>query len=174
MNRAAAEGAVNPFPILGYLPSVFQEDQFAARFTAGLDEVSAPAIGVLDCLPAYLDPRTTPSDFLPWLGSWVGLDLRGLPEDRMRALVVAAPSLHSLRGTLTGLRLWLELLTGGTVHVVDGAGVFAGDAAATTPFLEVKIAAPDPAAVSMDAVDRVIAANKPVHVPHAVTVVRRR
>ncbi|WP_434447158.1 phage tail protein [Lentzea sp. E54] len=177
MSRGTTDGAVSPFPISSYLPAVFQEDSFAPRFTAGLDEVLAPAVGVLDCLSAYLDPGTTPEDFLPWLGSWLGLRLMAtVPPARMRALIEAAPRLYASRCTMTGLREWLELMTGGDVMLHDRVRIIVsavpsrGAHHVEPPHLLVDISVDDPARVPLADVDNVIALNKPVHVPHTLKV----
>ena len=46
-----------PAPIGEQLPALYADDDFAQRFTAGLDTVLAPVFSTLDNLPAYLDPR---------------------------------------------------------------------------------------------------------------------
>ncbi|MDQ1374536.1 MAG: hypothetical protein QOJ09_1874, partial [Actinomycetota bacterium] len=82
------------------LPALYQDDDFALRFTAGLDDVAAPALAVLDNLTAYFDPLLAPSDFLPWLAGWVGIALdENWPEARQRALVARAGELYRSRGT---------------------------------------------------------------------------
>lgn len=67
---------------------------------------------------AYLltDPRKTPDEALAWLASWVGLALDpALPADRQRALLQVAPELSRRHGTLRGLGLALDAVTGGDV-----------------------------------------------------------
>ena len=78
---------------------------FAQNLCASLDEVLAPAISVLDCFPAYLDPRTAPPDMVDWLASWTGLlAARKLPVARRRRLVARAAALHAWRGTPDAVR----------------------------------------------------------------------
>lgn len=72
MNRAAVPGLPSRHPIGEQLPALYAEDDFAQRFTAGLDTVLAPVFATLDSLPSYFDPRLAPADFLSWLASWVG------------------------------------------------------------------------------------------------------
>ena len=74
----------------------------------------APVIGVLDCFPAYLDPRTAPPDMVDWLASWVGLlAARKLPLARRRRLVARAAALHAWRGTPDAVRELVELAATG-------------------------------------------------------------
>ena len=58
------------------------------RWCAGLDEVLAPIIATLDCLPDYFHPATTPDDALGWLAGWIGLRLVDR-QPRQRELVAA-------------------------------------------------------------------------------------
>ena len=121
--RGMVAGLGTPYPIGTMLPAILQEDAVAMLLTEALDDVLAPAIGTLDCLHAYLDPRLTPPDFLEWLAGWVGVELNeNWPGARQRAIVAAAVELHRARGTVAGLRRYLELATGGTVVIEDSGG----------------------------------------------------
>jgi phage tail-like protein len=126
--RAALPGLASRQPLGTMLPSMYAGDDFAQRFTAGLDTVLAAILSTLDNLPAYLDARLTPEDFLAWLGSWVAIDLEpGWPVELRRLVIRHAVELHRWQGTARGLvdRLWLCL----GVH----ASVADGPAAAWSP-----------------------------------------
>jgi phage tail-like protein len=56
----------SPYPLIEYLPAVFAEDRFLVRWTAAMDDVLAPIVNIIDCLPAYVDPRLAPEDFAGW------------------------------------------------------------------------------------------------------------
>ncbi|GAA2730945.1 phage tail protein [Streptomyces nogalater] len=122
MSRAAVPGLPSRHPIGEQLPALYADDDFAQRFTAGLDTVLAPVFLTLDTLPAYLDPRLAPADFLTWLASWVGAtDDPAWPEGQRREAVTRAVELHRWRGTARGLTEALRLALG--VHAeVTGAG----------------------------------------------------
>jgi phage tail-like protein len=121
--RAGVEGGVSPHPLAATLPALYADDSFAQRWCAGLDEVLAPVIGVLDSFPAYLDPWTTPPDVLDWLASWVGLDaVAALPVERRRALVYQAADLHAWRGTPAAVRGLVQLATGRDVDLEESGG----------------------------------------------------
>lgn len=63
-------------------------------------------------LPAYLDARLAPEDFLAWLASWVAVELDpGWPPQLRRLVVRHGVELHRWHGTARGLvdRLWLCL-----------------------------------------------------------------
>ncbi|MFH9403538.1 phage tail protein [Streptomyces sp. NPDC017638] len=122
MSRAAVPGLPSRHPIGEQLPALYADDDFAQRFTAGLDTVLAPVFLTLDTLPAYLDPRLAPADFLTWLASWVGAtDDPEWPEDRRREAVTRAVELHRRRGTARGLTEALRLALGVDAEVT-GAG----------------------------------------------------
>jgi phage tail-like protein len=138
--RAAVPGLPSQYPIGGQLPALYADDDFAQRFTAGLDTVLAPVFATLDNLPAYLDPRVAPSDFLAWLASWVGAaDDPQWPVERRREAVVRAVELHRWRGTRRGLVEALRLALGVHAEVTgDGGAVWSSTPGADLP--------PEPAA----------------------------
>ncbi|MDT0436338.1 MULTISPECIES: phage tail protein [Streptomyces] len=123
MSRAAIPGLPSRYPIGEQLPALYAEDDFAQRFTGGLDTVLAPVFSTLDNLPAYLDPRLAPADFLTWLASWVGAaDDPQWPPERRREAVARAVELHRWRGTRRGLVEALRLALGARAEVEDGGG----------------------------------------------------
>ncbi|AKN70353.1 phage tail protein [Streptomyces sp. PBH53] len=135
MSRAAVPGLPSRHPIGGQLPALYADDDFAQRFTAGLDTVLAPVFLTLDTLPAYLDPRVTPADFLTWLASWVGAaDDAQWPEELRREAVVRAVELHRWRGTGRGLVEALRLALGVRAEVTeDGGAVWSSTPGAELP-----------------------------------------
>jgi phage tail-like protein len=176
--RGAVDGLPTPYPIGTLLPGILQEDEFAMRFTAGLDDTLAPIIATLDCIDAYVDPELAPDDFIDWLAQWVGVELdENWPLDRRRRAVIHAVALHRTRGTAYGLRAHLELATGGRAHVVDSGGTawsrtpggrLPGERA---PRLAVRVTVRDPATVKVAEVDEIVTAAKPAYVVHQVEVV---
>ncbi|MBK5995553.1 phage tail protein I [Streptomyces sp. MBT58] len=124
MSRAAVPGLPSRYPIGELLPALYADDDLAQRFTAGLDTVLAPVLSTLDNLPAYFDPALAPADFLPWLATWVGVDIdRAWPQELQRAVVARALELHRWRGTRRGLVEHLRLCFGVHADVRDGGGV---------------------------------------------------
>lgn len=174
--RTALPGLGTPYPIGSLLPPVMQEDPTAMRLTQAYDEVLAPVLATLDCLPAYVDTDVAPADFLEWLAGWVGATLdENWPAARQRATVSQAVTLHRTRGTVAGLRAHLEAATGLRVDVTDSGGV----ATSTTPDGElpgdprpevvVRVHGSPPAGLA--AVERLVAAAKPAHIAHRVELV---
>ncbi|MEV8374607.1 phage tail protein I [Kribbella sp. NPDC056861] len=172
--RGTPGGLGTPYPLGSLLPGVFQEDEFLIRFTAAIDELIAPAIATLDCLAAYVDPALAPPDYLGWLAGWVGTELdETWSVEQQRAAIAQAVELHRGRGTIGGLSRQLELATGGEVEVTDTGGVRwslepVDDHTGHPPArLTVVIRGTD---VSAAAVDDLVNAAKPAHVPHEVRV----
>ncbi|MEU3559429.1 phage tail protein [Kitasatospora sp. NPDC006786] len=123
MSRAAVPGLPSPYPIGELLPALFADDDFAQRFTAGLDTVLAPVFATLDNLPAYFRPGLAPADFLDWLASWVAVEVDpAWPVEVRRAVVERAVELHRWRGTRRGLTERLRLVLGAGAEIVDGGG----------------------------------------------------
>ncbi|MFB7509521.1 phage tail protein [Streptomyces broussonetiae] len=177
MSRAAVPGLPSRHPIGGLLPALYADDDFAQRFTAGLDTVLAPVFATLDSLSAYLDPRVAPLDFVAWLASWVGTaDDPEWSAQLRREAVVRAVELHRWRGTRRGLVERLRLTLGVNAEVSgDGGAVWsstAGAEALPEPSGEVLVRVwpgRDPE-VDEGRVREVVRSLCPVHVPCRVEV----
>jgi phage tail-like protein len=179
--RGLVEGLSSPHPMGPTLPALYQDDEFAQRMLAGLDAVLAPIFATLDNLDAYLDPWTTPPDFLGWLAGWVGVALDDAWDDRRRRAVVArAVDLHLMRGTAASLAAQVEIQTGGTVEIiesgatswsVDPGGELPGSA---EPLVVVRVTVPDPKAVDTQRLDSLVMAAKPAQVLHRIEIVKGR
>ena len=114
-----------------YLPELYREDElgperddpapatpadFLERFLGNFEGMLTPLEDRIAAAHLLTDPATVPADALEWLGSWIGATFEpGLSEERRRDLLRAAPELHRWRGTLRGLRLALDVATGGAV-----------------------------------------------------------
>ena len=152
--RGHVAGLATPHPLGPTLPAIYQDDDFAQRFLAALDQVVAPIYSTLDNFETYLDPYLTPDDFLPWLAGWVGIGLDESWDDaRRRAIVARAAELYRMRGTAAGLAAQVELQTGGTVEImengatswsVDPGGELPGS---PEPMVVVRVTVPDPKAI---------------------------
>ncbi|HWU08029.1 MAG TPA: phage tail protein [Streptomyces sp.] len=177
MSRAAVPGLPSPHPIGAQLPALYADADFTQRFTAGLDTVLAPVFATLDNLPAYLDPRVAPADFLAWLSSWVGgVDDPGWPVELRREAAVRAMELHRRRGTRSGLLEALRLVLGVGADVSgDGAAVWsrtAGTGLPPAPAGEVLIRVWPGRTETVDAdrVHELVRALCPVHTAYRVDV----
>jgi phage tail-like protein len=122
--------------LLNYLPAIFQENSapgqpnFLGRFLLAFerillglgevsDEVSQPGLeDKIAQLDRYFDPERTPSEFLPWLASWVALSLRqDWYEPEKRRFLRQIVPLYQLRGTKAGMEKMLQAYTGMGVEV---------------------------------------------------------
>lgn len=98
---------------LQYLPAIYQADPFLGRFLLIAETILQPIEQMIDTMADYFDPHLTPEELLPWLASWVDLDLdENWPLEQRRELVSWAVTLYRWRGTRRGLRQHLQLYTG--------------------------------------------------------------
>lgn len=105
---------------LNYLPAVYQKDDMMGRFLMLFESFWKPIEVQVDSAAYYFDPRTAPIDFLPWLASWLDLELdERWPEERLRLLIRWAIALHRSRGTRWGLLKYLEIYTGRQAKVIE-------------------------------------------------------
>jgi phage tail-like protein len=175
--RGLLPGMTTPFPLGTSLPGMYQDDDLVQRMCAGFDEVLAPVIADLDCLPAYLDPATAPLDVLHWLAGWVGVVLEDVPPERRRNLVRWAATLHRRRGTVRGVRDMVAACFGVDPEVLESGAASWSDRTGAElpggpePFLLVRLRVPDPSTVDVRRLEAVVAAVAPAHVPQRVEVV---
>jgi phage tail-like protein len=106
---------------LQYLPAIFQRRPasepesvpFLGQFLRPFEEV----IGSFEDVLAVVDRSFSPAfaraeDFLPWLASWIALVWEEeWSEDRRRRLLAEAMQLYQWRGTVAGLKRYLEIYT---------------------------------------------------------------
>ncbi|MFJ4672556.1 phage tail protein [Kitasatospora purpeofusca] len=135
MSRAAVPSLPSRHPIGEQLPALYADDDFAQRFTAGLDTVLAPVFTTLDNLPSYFDPRLAPADFLAWLATWVGgADDPRWPLALRREAVAGAVELHRWSGTRRGLVEALRLVLGVSADITgDGGAAWSSTAGGALP-----------------------------------------
>lgn len=112
-----------------YLPAILQADPFVGqllqafeRVMSGLsprdnrDEIPKGLEEYIDSIHTYFNPGiqsgsdTAPSEFLPWLASWVALSLRDEWEEKTkRQFISKIVPLYRKRGTKAGLEEILKL-----------------------------------------------------------------
>ena len=176
MRRGTLAGLSSPYPLMGGLPGLYQEDDFTQRWLSAFDEMLAPVFLALDGMPAYLDPALTPDDFLDWLAGWVGVLLdENWPIERRRDFVAQAADLFRLRGTATGLAAHVRIFSGGDVEVQESGGVSwsttSGGAIPGQPgyHLRVRVSG-TPGPIDGDRLESLVAGAKPAHAVHEVQI----
>jgi phage tail-like protein len=178
--RGLVRALISPHPLGETLPALYQEDDFTQRFVSAFDAALAPIFSALDNFPTYLDPWLAPADFLEWLGSWFGIVLdESWSLTRRRALVARAFEFYRMRGTASGLKEQVEVLTGGTVELHETGGVASSaTTGGTLPgspnfALLVRVTVDDPATINLARLDSLVMAAKPAHVTQKVEIVNR-
>jgi phage tail-like protein len=109
---------------LRYLPAVYQEDpaskEFLERFLSLFESMLHATETTIDHLPMYVDPAAAPEDFLPWLASWVSLDLYDLLSvAQKRQFILKAIEFYKQKGTVAGLTNLVSFLTGCPCYVKE-------------------------------------------------------
>lgn len=149
-----------------YLPDIYQENDFLQRFLHIFEDIWEPLEQRQDHIEMYLDPRTCPAVFLPWLASWLGVPIPAhWPEARKRRLLSQAMELYSWRGTLYGLARMIEICTGLRPEITEKP---------TEPFVfHVRIAlAPSPTGEHVDRtlIEELIQIHKPAYAGYVLEV----
>ena len=98
---------------LQYLPAIYHEDPFVGQFLLPFEQVLTGFQLLLSQIDSYFAPAHTDPDFLPWLATWVALVLdEEWDEAKRRQLIAEAVQLYRWRGTVKGLKRYLEIYTG--------------------------------------------------------------
>lgn len=110
--------------LLRRLPKVYSrqpvEADFLRRFLAMFEGLLSDWEGRGIARHALLDPQSAAEEFLPWLAGFVGLDLdRRWPAMVRRQLIQEATWLFRFRGTVPGLRRFLEICVGEPVILIE-------------------------------------------------------
>jgi phage tail-like protein len=168
------------------LPGVFQAALHPTSGLAEPDEVllaclqvmealHGPSEEILDDLARYFDPRRAPSRFVPYLAGWVDLDWLITPRNeeppagqfllteglrQLRELVAEAARLSQWRGTLRGMRHFLQAATGSTDFAISENQP---DIYGTPRSFHISIEAPAAIEAQRPLIERIIAAQKPAH-----------
>jgi phage tail-like protein len=151
--------------LLDYLPSIFADDPFLDGFLQIFESIWSPLERQVDQMHAYFDPRLTPTEFLPWLSTWVDLALdENWPEARRRELILRAAELYRRRGTKGALQDYLTIYMGAQPEIVE-------DGADGNPFhFSVIFRVGDPATIDQERIKRIIEEEKPAHTTYTLRV----
>ena len=101
-----------------YLPEMYSYDDFVNRFMMFFESFWKPVNTQISQIEDYFDPDLTPEAFLPWLASWVGMEIDDtFPKDKIRLLIKNAILFYHSRGTAESLKMFLELYSSGKVTI---------------------------------------------------------
>jgi phage tail-like protein len=102
---------------LDELPAIYQSDpksrDFLLRFLSLVETLFQDLENSIAALPRLFDPKAVPKQFLPWLATWLALELdENWSEIEQRQLIASAFDRYARRGTVAGLRESLRLFAG--------------------------------------------------------------
>ena len=105
------------------LPGIYREggkEALTYRLLGLFGEVLEEMEGEVYGLHREFDPARARARFLPWLASWVALELdETWEESKRRDLIGRIVSLYRLRGTVEGLKSFVEIYTGIRPDIVE-------------------------------------------------------
>lgn len=108
---------------MDYLPAMYREDDFTARFLHIFEDILQPIETMVDTMHFRFDPAMTDASFLPWLYTWIGIIVdERWPEERRRQLLTSAVELYRWRGTKIGLQEYLRIYTGVVPQIIEPSG----------------------------------------------------
>lgn len=144
---------------LEYLPEIYRtsNETFIPRFLALLESILAPIEWTGDNFDIFLDAKTAPVGFLPWLANWYELRFdHTWSETAMRTVLQEAYLIYRRRGTAWSMQRLLEIYTGTTVQIEDDNENLEN----FTFSVRISASVKD---VNRTAIERLINANKPAH-----------
>ncbi|MBK9051325.1 MAG: phage tail protein I [Chloroflexi bacterium] len=104
---------------LQYLPGIYQND-FMGRLLGMLEAIMAPIEWNVDNFDLFLDPKTAPPEFIPWLESWFSAPFDSTwSDDKKRDMLREASKIYARRGTRWAVSRVLEIYTGVAPEIHD-------------------------------------------------------
>ncbi len=99
---------------LRYLPSIYQENEgskeFLEKYLSLYETLFLSIEAKIINFSHYLDPRSTPEGFLPWLSSWLSLAYdETWPKNKFRIFIEKSPDIFLKRGTREGLLEMIDI-----------------------------------------------------------------
>jgi len=134
--------ARNPAWMLNQLPLGMLDSESFVRFVSIFQELGETLFADADNVDNFVDLSVAPVPAVRWLGSWIGADGidASLPEELQRRIVDSTAKTLAWRGTVAGLKHFLELISGGAAEVADGGGVWrAGDTPEDTAWVRMNV-----------------------------------
>ena len=104
---------------LQYLPGIYQND-FMGRLLGMLEAIMAPIEWNVENFDLFLDPKTAPPEFMPWLESWFSLPFDSTwGDEQKRDMLREASRIYARRGTRWAVSRVLEIYTGVQPEIND-------------------------------------------------------
>lgn len=114
------------------LPAIFRRSDptgrnFVRDLCFILEHMFGPIEDLLDDVHKYFDPYECPEEFLPWLASWSAMVVdMDWPVEKKRAIIKNAIELYGVRGTVKGVKRFIELFTGHEPKLIENEWPFKG------------------------------------------------
>ncbi len=110
--------------LLQRLPQVYSREPVVADFLRRYLAIAEGELRELDMRASYrhllLDPQATPAGLLPWLGEFLGMSVdKRWSERAKRELIADATWLFRYRGTVMGLKRFIEIYLDSTVTIIE-------------------------------------------------------
>lgn len=110
--------------LLRRLPQVYSRETPVADFLRRYLAISEGNLRDMDLRSSLrhvlLDPHATPAAMLPWLGNFLGMVLdQRWPEPARRELIANAAWLFRFRGTVAGLKRFLQIYLGSEAIIIE-------------------------------------------------------
>lgn len=169
--------------LLQYLPTVLHEapagkmegEALLARFLKIFETQFARIEAKVDRIPQLFDPWTVEAALLPYLASWLGLELPQTWGERAKRSVLAnIVAIHRTRGTHKGLTTMLTTFQGTDVQVspykVDPQQPFTRHLFVVTVNLNTTASAPEEKANRTRAIRKILDREKPAHTDYILEV----
>jgi len=134
--------ARHPRWLIDQLPVGMVQSDFFVRFVAMFQELASTLLDDADLVEHVADVTVTPTPMLQLLAGWIGVDAvdESLPEQLQRLIVRSSARSLAHRGTVRGLREFVEMLSDGPAEVLDGGGVWReGDAPTDVAWVRVTV-----------------------------------
>jgi phage tail-like protein len=132
----------SPQWLLNQLPVGMLDADFFVRFVSIFQELGSTLLADADNIDNLVDVSVAPEPMVRWLGTWIGAESidESLDDAIKRRIVAGAATTLTWRGTVHGLRRFLELTSGGPAEVEDGGGVWRdGEAPTDTAWVRMKV-----------------------------------
>ena len=132
----------SPQWLLNQVPVGLLDSDFFVRFLSIFQEIADSLLADADNIENLPSLSVTPSGAVRWLGSWIGVTSidPSLPDQLQRRIVDSAARTLGRRGTTSGLRFFLELVSAGAATIEEGGGVWQdGEAPTDTAWVRMRV-----------------------------------